>query len=698
MARRRPSTLVARHWARTVCVLVLAGILMLDRLADSATAIIFFGTDDPTFNTTAPTGTLADSGWQWQGNWGNFLGTAVAPNYFLAAKHVGGNVGDTFNLNGVDYTAVAAVANVNSDLRLWKIGGTFDSFAPLYTASNETGKNIVVFGRGTRRGAEVRDAATSTLKGWQWGTADNARRWGENAVAGNVSGGAGIGSLLNAKFNANGGVNEGHLSVGDSSGGVFINDAGIWKLAGINYAVDGPYNTTDTGGGFNAAIFDEGGLYKKDINNNWLPINDGANDVPGGFYATRIFSNVRWINSIITRWKVDADGSWNTASNWSGGVPNGIDRTATFTNSITAPRVVTLNVAVMLGTLDFFNDNAYTLAGANALTLDVSSGSAVVNQFVGSHTIAAPLQTNDDTNWVTQTGNLLLSGPLGNPTGRAWTKSGPGALTIRGVQTHGAGAVLNANAGTVHLDSDGGANLTVNANAPVVVGASQHLAALHVADGVTVTLTPGGGEVLSLGAYTLGPTGGIDLADNDLVIRADGGSRAAVLADVTARLTSGAAALAWNGPGISSSTAATDSAHLTALGVILNDDGLGGPLYSNFSGEPVDLNSVLVKYTYYGDADLSGIVDGTDYALIDNGFNAGLLGWLNGDFDYSGTIDGTDYALIDNAFNAQGGALGHSPLAAVPEPSALALLGAGMLVGAYRLRTRNRQRAIAPRG
>jgi len=35
----------------------------------------------------------------------------------------------------------------------------------------------------------------------------------------------------------------------------------LWKLAGINYAVQGPYNRNEFGDGFNAAIFDLRGLY-----------------------------------------------------------------------------------------------------------------------------------------------------------------------------------------------------------------------------------------------------------------------------------------------------------------------------------------------------------------------------------------------------------------------------------------------------
>ena len=74
-------------------------------------------------------------------------------------------------------------------------------------------------------------------------------------------------------------------------------------------------------------------------------------------------------------------------------------------------------------------------------------------------------------------------------------------------------------------------------------------------------------------------------------------------------------------------------------------------------------NDVLVKYTYYGDADLNGSVNGADYAQIDHGFGAHLTGWSNGDFNYDGVVDGSDYSLIDNTFNqlAATGALGRWP-------------------------------------
>jgi hypothetical protein len=136
---------------------------------------------------------------------------------------------------------------------------------------------------------------------------------------------------------------------------------------------------------------------------------------------------------------------------------------------------------------------------------------------------------------------------------------------------------------------------------------------------------------------------------------------------------------------ITSSTAAADTSHLTAVGLATN---LG-----TFEGNSVAASDVLIKYTYYGDANLDGHVDGSDYSLIDNAvLMGGLTGWQNGDFNYDGFINGSDYTLIDNAFNTQGADIAvqlAAPAAQlsgtaspVPEPASLALIGvavAGLL-------------------
>ena len=141
----------------------------------------------------------------------------------------------------------------------------------------------------------------------------------------------------------------------------------------------------------------------------------------------------------------------------------------------------------------------------------------------------------------------------------------------------------------------------------------------------------------------------LDMGGNDLILHGgDAGS-------ITNQIAQGYSHGLWNGlSGISSSAAATSTS--TALGVELNDDGTADhqPLMTGFAGQMVTSTDVLVKYTYFGDANLDGVVGGADYALIDNGFNMGLMGWNNGDFNYDGVINGDDYALIDNAYNTQG--------------------------------------------
>jgi hypothetical protein len=71
------------------------------------------------------------------------------------------------------------------------------------------------------------------------------------------------------------------------------------------------------------------------------------------------------------------------------------------------------------------------------------------------------------------------------------------------------------------------------------------------------------------------------------------------------------------------------------------------------AGNALASNHVSNFFFMLGDADNNGIIDGDDYAMIDNGFNNNLSGWINGDFDYDGDVDGDDYAIIDFAFNTQ---------------------------------------------
>src|SRR5438445_3426500 len=151
---------------------------------EPTSAVILYGTGDPSANTSAPTGAPAGSGWQYQGQFGAFLGTVIGSNYFITAKHIGGSVGQTFTFGGVSYTTTAVFPDSSSDLQIWQVSGTFPSRAQIYSgeAGTEPNANLVVFGRGTQRGDAVFVGSDSHPGGWLWGTSDGVERWGTNVA------------------------------------------------------------------------------------------------------------------------------------------------------------------------------------------------------------------------------------------------------------------------------------------------------------------------------------------------------------------------------------------------------------------------------------------------------------------------------------------------------------------------------------
>lgn len=190
--------------------------------------------------------------------------------------------------------------------------------------------------------------------------------------------------------------------------------------------------------------------------------------------------------------------------------------------------------------------------------------------------------------------------------------------------------------------------------------------------------------ILLAAASTANADAGVwDLGESNAVIQPAAGTGGAAYAQAYLMVKSGFADFAWNGPGINSSAAAANG--LTALAIVQNYDAdfFPGGIWSSkaeltpdfdvpsWAGPTVDTS--LIKYTYYGDANLDGVVDLTD---IDNWLaGAGTSkGWYFGDFDYSGTIDLTDIDAWLAGQGGQGAPLGAGSVSAVPEPSTLALL------------------------
>jgi Leucine-rich repeat (LRR) protein len=211
-----------------------------------------------------------------------------------------------------------------------------------------------------------------------------------------------------------------------------------------------------------------------------------------------------------------------------------------------------------------------------------------------------------------------------------------------------------------------GLSITASQGTVVSFATSQHLAALTLADSAKATLAAGGEHFIRTSALSIAPTATLDLVDNDLILQSTATNRSADLAVVAGLIKSGRNGGLWNGQGIANSTAAAEPNKLTGLAIALNDKGTGTPLYTTFDNESVDSNSILVKYTWNGDADLSGKIDADDYFQIDRGFASKLAGYRNGDFDFNDAVDADDYFLIDRAFLGQSGILAAEPS---PRPS-----------------------------
>jgi hypothetical protein len=80
---------------------------------------------------------------------------------------------------------------------------------------------------------------------------------------------------------------------------------------------------------------------------------------------------------------------------------------------------------------------------------------------------------------------------------------------------------------------------------------------------------------------------------------------------------------------------------------------LGPTDTGTWAGQTVTGSSTLAMYTYAGDVNFDGLVDASDYGIIDNYFQfPGTTGYANGDFNYDGVIDAGDYGIIDNTFPA----------------------------------------------
>jgi hypothetical protein len=358
------------------------------------------------------------------------------------------------------------------------------------------------------------------------------------------------------------------------------------------------------------------------------------------------------------------DGDWNYYLNWArSAVPNGAGVLAQFAGG-TSPQTVYTDVPVTLGQMWFQGPNETVIAGAGSLTF-TSTPSALIQVASGVAELDLPVTLASDTTFSTSpSGTLVIANPL----------------------TLNSGVILTQTGNIVYQSI-----VNIESGAGIVFGESAYVSQISLAEGSSVSVG-GSGAVLTVNQLTNG--GIVNVQNNKLLI--DWGKVIGSTDPVGAirgELTSGYAGGAWNGAGINSSVAAVTRGYSVGYA-----DGADSVVAGLGSGQ------IEVMYTLAGDANLDGVVNGTDFAILAGNFGKSVGAWDEGDFNYEGIVNGSDFAeLAANFGKATSGAAialpasewaaldafaaQHGLLADVPEPGGAVV--AGMLaVGVLRRRLR----------
>jgi hypothetical protein len=234
-----------------------------------ARAVIIF--DQPSQITSAPTG---DQGFSSVAKFGNGSAVAVSGHSFLSVQHLPPATNDPVVLNGVAYHVTDWTNLPGSGIAILHVAETIPlAFqTPLYSnTADPAGIAVSLVGFGGPKGPSNNGTFDLSGHGWYWTSASPTQSWAANTLDGINSG------YLHFNFTPLATVNQGMITAGDSGGGVFIHDAGTWKLAGLIEGVDGFYVSPTETDPFNyvyAAIYDprfydnshtQTGLYDGDV-------------------------------------------------------------------------------------------------------------------------------------------------------------------------------------------------------------------------------------------------------------------------------------------------------------------------------------------------------------------------------------------------------------------------------------------------
>jgi len=365
---------------------------------------------------------------------------------------------------------------------------------------------------------------------------------------------------------------------------------------------------------------------------------------------------------------------------WSYSGPSGVTYTGN-TNGTNAAQNITANFT-QTGTYTF----TVTITDPQSLfttsTVQVSVAAAFASQSGPSLNIT-----------LNSSGAVALSGSGGTITAaeNGFQASFTGVSSIV-VTDSGSGDTLNFNGGiTLPISFTGASTSTLNVSSGSLnfAGAATiSLGSLTIAPGALATVPNGLGYQAQLLLNNLSIAGTLDLSDNELLLTY--GSSSDPMSTIYSYLQSGFNNGGWNGPGIMSTAAQTQTKGFSyGLGFADGKDGIVSGLSSGV---------IEVKYTLVGDANLDGFVNGSDFSILAANFGLGYTNWDQGNFLFTPTINGADFsALAANFGQGDSGAdvavsqadiaaldsfaiangLPMPTIAAVPEP-----MGGGLFVAA----------------
>jgi autotransporter-associated beta strand protein len=316
-----------------------------------------------------------------------------------------------------------------------------------------------------------------------------------------------------------------------------------------------------------------------------------------------------------------------------------LSKTGPGTVSYTGNSTATGAVTVSTGALSIGNGGATGSIGSGDVT--VNSGAALILNRSGTTTVSNNISSSGGFIVAVGGGTTTLAGSLAGFNG-SYQVSGAGTKLITNqpltpatgsLVVAGAGASFNLN---VTVPSSGYTNLGTVGSIVAAPGAAVRV-------GTTARTASNAGVLITSSVDLSGDTGLLDLGNNDMIVQGVGATGYDSLsASVAAFLANPASGLGT-----------TAGEAYRTLAVFLNDTGDGTPYFTTYDGVPVSASDVIVKYTYVGDTNLDGKLDGIDYRRVMEGRIFGLSGWSWGDVDYSGgTVNDADLATFVQAYNS----------------------------------------------